>query len=60
MKKVLKGLEPTLWFATLILFVNWVISFNPEFFNREVTFVSGWWWFSTLLLAVFITEYNSN
>lgn len=50
MRKILEGLEPCFWVATIILFLYWLPTPHD---------ISGWVWFSTLMTAVFLSEYNS-
>lgn len=50
MNKILQGLEPCFWVATLVLIIGWVA--------KDIN-ISGWVWFSTLMVAVFLSEYNS-
>lgn len=51
MKKILFALIPCLWIATLILFFVWVPKPHA---------ITGWWVFSTLMGAIFLSEYQSN
>jgi len=57
MKKILIGLEPCFWVASFILLIYWVCGMESDFnFDK----ISGWWWFSTVMVGTFLSEFNSN
>lgn len=51
MKKILFALIPCFWVATIILLILWI---------PKPHVISGWWWFSTLMVSIFLSEYQSN
>lgn len=49
MKKILFSLIPSLWIASIGLFLMWASGKHS---------ISGWWFFSTLMTAIFLSEYE--
>lgn len=49
MKKILFALIPCFWIATIILIIYWIPTPHR---------ISGWWWFSTLMISIFLTNYE--
>jgi len=50
MKNIIYPLITSLWLATFILFIYWV---------PKPHVISGWWWFGTLMAAIFLSELES-
>jgi hypothetical protein len=50
MKKILFSLIPSLWIASIILHIMWASGKHH---------ISGWWSFSTLMVAIFLSEYEA-
>ena len=50
MKKILFSLIPCLWITSLSLFLMWASGKYS---------ISGWWFFNTLMAAIFLSEYEA-